>query len=1253
MQAPSVPKITKFLADIKSRWLDNGEAAGDPEGTYCALLKMELLLRGVIVEEDKKLWEAILSSVGKPLLKDKNVPKAFISGGNVIAGKLAEQFSKTQQQFDPMLMQVSGPTKRAQDLKDRRLLALLRQDFDPLEVAKGYFLRAAQANPEKPAIWRQVLDVMIRQHNDEAPFEAQTIIEKLVTIASSKGNVRRSAELRLKLCLSYLNTDRTISEESLSVVFAGSNSHHPEKNLLKLTQSAKSTLYECAFEKLEDKDQMMHKILRLRVELAVEDAEIDNVAQERFKANVNRSNTTSMTAIRSICKEEVLLQPEDPVREASFGIRDVLLHTLSTANTYLLPRCIDWTQIALLRFRARAEVWKSDDGWEVLLAFGDARSVLAASKLDAGRPLSSLEEVLFGLGHADAEFLQGGSVQRACDLYLTILAILEKDSSMDGGMRDLFRSHCNNGLAIACKRGAIVPENGTVEHFASNTLRILQCSHPIAPFHLWHDPALASKAIAYHLSVARQLFADSLIAKGNCEEAQTMLEAAVRDSPRDATAAVALGTFLLRVALFFNAERSEQADKQAQIYLLKAAKLDPSQARPFALLGFWFESRGDRTRAKGCYSKCLILDPCDPVAGRGILRLETDENSQKYIDAALAQKSSWNGWAWNATGLKKTMMGEDELALVALLKATRCQDIRKAQEEVHDIFFQQNCENLNEEAVVFESIGFCYRRLGRHTAAMRAFYLAIELSKAENLFPLSALCSCAQVELELALFEEAAEKFAEVLQNQESGDFQFIAAYGLGIALLSLAERDLQDGKAGSAFAKVTKAIDECLQCSGEFSCKYKLLGDLFSFGALIPSALFYNANDGDTTFGVRQQLDFASRGEAAYRSALDSIAPSLCTNQSIIMQASYHCDIASNILLQAKVFASTRKEECTGSLSKSLYNKAANEFKRSLDLNPISAVAWCGLGCAVDDALMAQPSDETMHVFTQVADSPLMWINRAFILEQKSRGCLGATTITDDLKMVFEASDAYRAALQVTKQPDALIGLAVTGMLSQNGCSGLHGKHRKNSLALLNEYLAMSSYLRTEARLLAGLVGMEQASVVKNAEWSSDEIETGRRATKAALSNASAIKWMNIESMENCLQKPEGTKLESKRDDPDAFGTQAKIIWNPDDPIQWIVLAKQAARKVDSTNMVQRALRMAQKASDMLTMSLSRLFDKSSNPLEANMMSEALSLVCSLQSIRDDQMDSKSSWGFDLQHAMMMCPDSKLARVLLQCNNA
>lgn len=213
------------------------------------------------------------------------------------------------------------------------------------------------------------------------------------------------------------------------------------------------------------------------------------------------------------------------------------------------------------------------------------------------------------------------------------------------------------------------------------------------------------------------------------------------------------------------------------------------------------------------------------------------------------------------------------------------------------------------------------------------------------------LCSLS-VELELALFEEAAEKFSEILAHKESGEFESIAAYGQGVALLSLAEGDLRDGKAGSAFAQVTKAIDGCLQLSGEFSCVSKLLGDLYSFGALIPSALF--GEDKTHEDSIKKQLEFVSHGESAYRSALASVEASLQSDQSIATQATYRCDIASNILLQAKLVASTEVEG-SDSGSRSLFEKATSEFENSLNLNPINAIAWCGYGCAVEDPLLAQ----------------------------------------------------------------------------------------------------------------------------------------------------------------------------------------------------------------------------------------------------------------------------------------------------------
>jgi len=191
-----------------------------------------------------------------------------------------------------------------------------------------------------------------------------------------------------------------------------------------------------------------------------------------------------------------------------------------------------------------------------------------------------------------------------------------------------------------------------------------------------------------------------------------------------------------------------------------------------------------------------------------------------------------------------------------------------------------------------------------------------------------------------------------ILQDKESGDFQCIAAYGQGIALLSIAQRDLQDGKAGSAFAKINRAIDGCLPLAGEFSCVHKLLGDLYSFGALIPPALFnegcgngYAKHDDD----MKKQLDFVSQGESAYRLALVAIQAHLQSDTS------YTCDVASNILLQAKLIALSEEIGTVGSISSTLYSKAAEDFKSALISNPINAMAWCGLGCAVEDPLLAQ----------------------------------------------------------------------------------------------------------------------------------------------------------------------------------------------------------------------------------------------------------------------------------------------------------
>ncbi len=89
-------------------------------------------------------------------------------------------------------------------------------------------------------------------------------------------------------------------------------------------------------------------------------------------------------------------------------------------------------------------------------------------------------------------------------------------------------------------------------------------------------------------------------------------------------------------------------------------------------------------------------------------------------------------------------------------------------------------------------------------------------------------------ELELGLFDDAVDKFTRALENADK-QMNSMAAYGQGLARLSMARRDLLDGKAGAAFVHVEKAIQGCNNLELKAGCIQKLLGDLYSFGASLP----------------------------------------------------------------------------------------------------------------------------------------------------------------------------------------------------------------------------------------------------------------------------------------------------------------------------------------------------------------------------------------------------------------------------------
>ena len=105
------------------------------------------------------------------------------------------------------------------------------------------------------------------------------------------------------------------------------------------------------------------------------------------------------------------------------------------------------------------------------------------------------------------------------------------------------------------------------------------------------------------------------------------------------------------------------------------------------------------------------------------------------------------------------------------------------------------------------------------------------------------------------------------------------------------------------------------------------------------------------------------------------------------------------------------------------------------------------------------------MDQLTQVADTPLMWICRAALIEQEALVRVG-----DEKLLMSQAADAYRAALQVTKHPSALLGLSLSCRVSPADKNDA----RKESLGFMREYEGLSSGCNQGALLLRQVLTAE-----------------------------------------------------------------------------------------------------------------------------------------------------------------------------------
>ena len=762
-----------------------------------------------------------------------------------------------------------------------------------------------------------------------------------------------------------------------------------------------------------------------------------------------------------------------------------------------------------------------------------ARECLELSRDVWGRTTTMIENALVKLGEADLEsLLPGGDVAKGEDIYNSVLISLKaKIVGADQSVVDFLKAHCLLGLSRVALSG-IFSSNSTKSDeeeensiaYANESLNILNRFRNKESL-----PLPIPTSLVLYICTSRQLVAEALIREGKLAEALTFLEQAVVDAPLDYDTTFALGSFRLRALMNCNRSNVDGGNlRAAQLQLLKAAKLNPKKADPFALLGILYEISGDKKRAIGCYSKSLVIESSHPVSGRGLLRLEPFNDVKDLCIAATQSMSLMSGWAWLAIGLYNSLSkGNDDAAVVCLQQALRARDIEMMRYQNLGIFYSipnpADFNRLTELGLTWAELAGCYRRQNKYSASLRAYNLA---SKACNgKIPPMTACAWANVEIELGLIQEGSSRLEHILQMSNNQATE-MAAFGHSSAMLSIARQYSQEGKFGLSLSSLELGINSIEYLVGKdwrrqesFSkhpvCAMKLLGDLYTEAALLPASVFGNLD------GSHFQFELVSRGEAAYEHAKKAVTTlSRYSECSSIHVAAAWYDLGVNFICQARILTSSLGKDCGRGTKLTMldFNVANSDFQKVIEksihhffqaavaLNTFSP-AWIGLGTAYSykDNLLAQhclcraiqlekasleawgnigmiyvncdatnASIEAFDALTQVANTPLIWIGRGILLEDEGAAGLGKACFT-------QASDSYRAAMQVGNKPAALLGLSLTSRLGlSTAINGFYANSAQRA-AKAESQGAMDLYLHSTGKSDVVALALKNIYVAEN----------------------------------------------------------------------------------------------------------------------------------------------------------------------------
>lgn len=272
---------------------------------------------------------------------------------------------------------------------------------------------------------------------------------------------------------------------------------------------------------------------------------------------------------------------------------------------------------------------------------------------------------------------------------------------------------------------------------------------------------------------------------------------------------------------------------------------------------------------------------------------------------------------------------------------------------------------------------------------------------------------------------------------------------------------------------------------------------------------------------------------------------------------------------------------------------KAQHAFSRAIELDSASPDSYANLGFLYIESRAFSASAETCDKLIQVADTPMSWINQALQLEKKA--------LERDSRFAADESgqisDAYRAALQIQKEPFALVGLAASFRLAAAAKGGSKTGEWENK-TLSSEYYSITS--------------------------------------------KSAPGTVEISLDDETLGAVDDTERSS------SLATKRSIIIDPRYGEAWLSVAKQLVVE-QSDSMTERDLNSAkvaiQRANSIL---LGRLTEENSTVGEhAHVAASDLSSSLSLDSWLDGENGTSSSVK-KAQLALLVCPQNSLARQVL-----